>query len=404
MDYAESLATVMGREYIYISTEHTELYEKYGYEFYKMETDIEGEDSRVYRKALSVDEPDKDRRYENGAEWKGTLYDKGKCPNINVCQEKGLDGCYECKELKECRKVFFDIEQSVNWKSVECISKGWSSDEKYLITTGTGELLLLRLSDIERYDAKKKEYDIIVKYSKLGIKMSEPIEFGICNDGKNVYMLLTWIEGRDLEEVLPSLSEEEQYKLGRQAGSILKRIHSIPLDENDIPVTTKRSKKLLQLSAYEESHVRIAGDEVAIKYVKDNIDRIWREKPVYMHGDFHPGNLILMSNGSIGVIDFNRWEIGDPYEEFYKLESFGIESSIPYCIGQIDAYFNDDIPKEFWITLAVYVAHASLYSIKWAEKFGQDEIDGMVKRCRRAFVDYNDFKSVIPKWYSAHKS
>ena len=54
LDYAESIATVMEREYIYISTGHTGLYEKYGYEFYKMAKDIEGEDSRVYRKALAV--------------------------------------------------------------------------------------------------------------------------------------------------------------------------------------------------------------------------------------------------------------------------------------------------------------------------------------------------------------
>ena len=37
-------------------------------------------------------------------------------------------------------------------------------------------------------------------------------------------------------------------------------------------------------------------------------------------------------------------EVGDPYEEFYKLESFGVEVSIPYCIGQIDAYFEDAVP------------------------------------------------------------
>ena len=167
--------------------------------------------------------------------------------------------------------------------------------------------------------------------------MSQPIDFGICNNGKNVYMLLTWVEGKDLEEVLSDLTEEEQYQLGRQAGKVLKKIHSID------------------------------GDEITIKYVKENIDLIWKEKPVYMHGDYHPGNLIYTDNG---VIDFNRWEVGDPYEEFYKLESFGIENSIPYCIGQIDAYFDDQIPEDFWITLAVYVAHASLFLIKWAEKFG----------------------------------
>lgn len=50
LDYAEGIATIMGKEYVYISTGHTGLYEKYGYTFYKMEKDIGVEDSRVYRK------------------------------------------------------------------------------------------------------------------------------------------------------------------------------------------------------------------------------------------------------------------------------------------------------------------------------------------------------------------
>ena len=259
---------------------------------------------------------------------------------------------------------------------------------------------MLRISDVEQYNVKKKEYEIIAKYSKLGFSMSLPIDFGICNNGKNVYMLLTWIEGKDLEEVLSDLTENEQYQLGREAGKILKKIHSIEVDVDDIPKDTKKTKKLLQLSRYEESQVRIDGDEIAINYVKENIDLIWKQKAVYMHGDYHPGNLIYTNDGSIGVIDFNRWEIGDPYEEFYKLESFGIENSIPYCIGQIDAYFDDQIPEDFWSTLAVYVAQASLFSIKWAEKFGQEEINGMVARCRMAFDDYDDFQMYLPKWYT----
>lgn len=291
------------------------------------------------------------------------------------------------------------IELSKDWKKVTPISKGWSSDKKYLVETADGKLQLLRISDIDAYEAKKKEYEIITKYSRLGINMSMPIEFGTCNEGKNVYMLLSWIEGRDLEEVLPELSEQEQYKLGRQAGTILRKIHSIPLDPVDVPATTKREKKLTQLGRYEESDVRISGDEVAVAYVKENINSIWNKTPVYMHGDFHPGNLIYMPDGSIGVIDFNRWEVGDPYEEFYKLESFGIEISVPYCIGQIDAYFDDDVPEDFWTANAVYVAQASLFSIKWAEKFGQAEIDGMVRRARASMMNFDDFMITVPKWY-----
>lgn len=150
--YAESIACVMGREYIYISTGHMGLYEKYGYEFYKIEKDIEGEESRVYRKLLTAEGEEKDRRCKIGAEYDivkqarkgvdmtaycgfscnhcflgewcggcrsvfsccsfGILYDKGKCPNVACCQEKGIDGCYECTELDGCTKGFYQTENN----------------------------------------------------------------------------------------------------------------------------------------------------------------------------------------------------------------------------------------------------------------------------------------------------
>ena len=50
--YAEKLAAEDGMEYVYISTNHEGLYEKYGYAFYQMMKDIGGEDSRVYRKCV----------------------------------------------------------------------------------------------------------------------------------------------------------------------------------------------------------------------------------------------------------------------------------------------------------------------------------------------------------------
>ena len=294
----------------------------------------------------------------------------------------------------------FNIKNSSSWLSCNKITKGWSSDEKYKIETSDGQILLLRISDISCFEAKKKEFEIVEKYSKLGFAMSSPVDFGTCNEGKSCYMLLTYVEGQDLEEALPKLSEKEQYLLGREAGKILKKIHSIPIDECDIPTKTKRERKLWQLSRYEETtHLRVENDETAIEFVKNNIGLIWKEKPVYQHGDFHPGNLIYMNDGKIGVIDFNRWEVGDPYEEFYKLESFGTEVSISYSIGQIDAYFDDEIPNDFWSALAVYCAHAALFSIKWAEQFGQKEVDGMVERCYRAMKNYDYFNSIVPKWY-----
>ena len=295
--------------------------------------------------------------------------------------------------------LYMDIPDYKAWKEIVLIEKGYSTDKKYLVTTDLGEHLLLRISNVSEYDIKKKEYDIIRKFAKLGFIMSEPHSFGICNNGNSVYMILSWVEGKDLEDELGKLSEQQQYLLGRQAGKILKEIHSICVDKEDLPQKTKVDKKLLQLEKYENSWVRVPNDEDAIRFVKQNINKMWRKAPTYLHGDYHPGNLIYVQNEKIGVIDFNRWEVGDPYEEFYKLESFGIEESIPYCVGQIDEYFNDVIPIDFWETLAVYVAHASLYSVKWAEEFGSAEIEGMKKRCEIAFENYNNFKEVVPVWY-----
>ena len=294
----------------------------------------------------------------------------------------------------------FGIPSSEDWASVTPVEKGWSRDRKYRVRTRDGRQLLLRITDGERYADKRKEFEIVRKFVQTGVPMSEPVAFGTC-DGGDVYMLLSWVEGRDLERVLPTLPEAEQYRLGREAGAILRRFHALPVEAEDLPARSKREKKLAQLERYERSSLRVPGDGAAIRFVRENIDRIWRMPPVYQHGDFHPGNLIHRAGGDIGVIDFNRWEAGDPWEEFYKLQSFGRELSVSYCVGQIDAYFDGAVPEDFWRAQAVYVAHAALFSIKWAEQFGQPEIDGMVRRYRIAMADYDGFRRIVPAWYVA---
>lgn len=52
LSYAETLTKADGINSIYISTNHNGLYEKYGYEFFRMMKDMHGEDSRVYVKYL----------------------------------------------------------------------------------------------------------------------------------------------------------------------------------------------------------------------------------------------------------------------------------------------------------------------------------------------------------------
>ena len=52
LKYAENLAKQDGAMHTHISTNHIGLYEKYGYEFYMNALDVEGEETRVYRKKI----------------------------------------------------------------------------------------------------------------------------------------------------------------------------------------------------------------------------------------------------------------------------------------------------------------------------------------------------------------
>ncbi|MBQ6567512.1 MAG: DUF3795 domain-containing protein [Treponema sp.] len=43
-----------------------------------------------------------------------TCSPNGVCPNTACCTEKGLDGCYECSELYDCKKGFYSLGKDTN--------------------------------------------------------------------------------------------------------------------------------------------------------------------------------------------------------------------------------------------------------------------------------------------------
>lgn len=294
-----------------------------------------------------------------------------------------------------------DIPNTKNWSVIRKINEGWSDDSKFYIEDVEGNKLLLRICDISEYSNKLKEFNFIKKCNTLDFTMSQVIEMGICNNEKNVYMLLTWVEGSSLNKVIGDFNDSEQYELGLQAGRILNEIHSLKMDNiDDLTIYDKKDKMLNKLIKYENSKNRVKEDQPVIDFVKKNIEKINSLSLVYKHGDYHVGNLVLTPLNTVGVIDFNRCGYGDRYEEFQRIQSFDVEVSIPFSIGKIHGYFNGNPPLDFWNTLSIYVACNSLNSIVWAEKFGKDDINGMKKRCTDAFYDYDNFESVIPKWYT----
>ncbi|MNO14555.1 hypothetical protein D3C76_42030 [compost metagenome] len=99
-----------------------------------------------------------------------------------------------------------EIPGAGTWRTMEEIRKGWSRDKKYYIEAADGKVMLLRMSDISRYDRSKLEFESVKKLDNKDILMSRPIDFGVCNQGRSVYSLFTWVEGEDAREAIPRLS------------------------------------------------------------------------------------------------------------------------------------------------------------------------------------------------------
>ncbi|MBQ7645747.1 MAG: phosphotransferase, partial [Clostridia bacterium] len=112
--------------------------------------------------------------------------------------------------------------------SVEPLLKGWSRDKKNILENSDGEKYVLRLSNNDLYEKKKKQFELLKKIELLGLNCSRPIEFGVVDDG-TVYTLLSYLEGEDGETSVAGLTDYAAYQLGVEAGNCLRKLHSVDI-------------------------------------------------------------------------------------------------------------------------------------------------------------------------------
>ena len=277
------------------------------------------------------------------------------------------------------------------------IQKGWSADKKYCVKDENGKKYMFRLSANEQYDRKKAEFERMQKVQSLGVSMCEPIEFGTCEDG--VYMVQSWIEGVDARVLLPAMTEMQAYDLGVEAGGILKKIHTIPAPEEIEDWETFFNRKMdRKIEMYKNCPLKYENGEVFIEHIEANRHLLKNRPMTYQHGDFHDGNLMIDTDGHIVVVDFDREDYGDPWEEFNRIV-WCVQSSPKFATGMVDGYFDGNVPMEFWKLLALYISSNSLSSLPWAIPFGQEEIDVMTTQAEDILSWYGNMRNVVPSWY-----
>ena len=279
------------------------------------------------------------------------------------------------------------------------IEKGWSGDQKYQAIAADGTKYLLRISQAERAQRKQREFAQMQKVAALGIPMCLPVECGFCEQG--FYSLQSFIEGVDAEECMATLSRSQQYAYGLDAGRILARIHTIPAPDG-VPSWQSRfdAKIDRKIAMYRDCELKYDVDQPLFDFIAHNRHALAGRPQTYQHGDYHVGNMMIDTTGQLVIIDFDREDYGDPWEEFNRIVWCAAVAPA-FASGMVDGYFDGNVPMEFWQLLALYISSNTLSSLPWAIPFGEQEISVMKKQQAEVLAWYDDMKQVIPVWYKS---
>ena len=291
------------------------------------------------------------------------------------------------------------------------IDKGWSGDRKYCAMTDDDRKYLLRVSTADCLERKRCEFDRMVEATALGIPMCLPIEFGTApghdqtSTGHCVYTILSWVDGEDAETAIMVMSRSEQYRYGLEAGKILAKIHTIPAPVDAPDWEARFNAKIdRKIAMYESCPIQYeSGANAFIDYIAQNRHLLANRPQSYQHGDYHIGNMMIDRAGVLTVIDFEKNDFGDPWEEFNRIV-WCAQTAPAFASGMVDGYFNGEVPMEFWQLLALYISSNTLSSLPWAIPFGEKEIQVMQKQAAQVLQWYDGMRNVVPTWYRRRPS
>ncbi len=295
-----------------------------------------------------------------------------------------------------------DIPMYNTFKKIIPIKKGMSGDKEYYIETNKNQHLLLRIADISQYDIKKQEYELMNKLYAKDVPMPKAMDFGICNQGKNVYIIIQWIEGSEIEKIVPLMDKNEQYLLGVQSGEALKLIHSVDIKRDAEEWNTRYFAVIDQrIDAFLKEGVMFSGNEKIISFLKSNRRLLEKRPQCCHHGDYHMGNMIKSKDDKLFIIDWHTVDFdnyGDPWYEFNRI---GVECPA-FASGQINGYFGNNPPDDFWLLLAYYISASAITSIVWAKYFAPDRLDSIISLNKNILQWYDGMESMIPSWYKGY--
>lgn len=236
---------------------------------------------------------------------------------------------------------------------IKRIEDGSSGDDKYILQKDNKKYLL-RIGDICKKNEKQNEYNKLLAYIDTEIVTHRPILFGTTEN--HFYSVVTWVEGTPVMDIIKSDTLKSYYELGKTVGKELRKLHDNSLVQSEVTWRDVMGEKYHRMiENFHRLKIDFSCSKQAEEYIVNNLALLKHRPEVMLHGDFHWNNCVVDDSGTVGIIDFSGNQIGDPWYEFGGIV-WALEYSESFANGQIDGYFNDSVPNEFWSVLKLYFA------------------------------------------------
>lgn len=294
-------------------------------------------------------------------------------------------------------KKFSAIKGSNNWVEIHPLNKGFSADEKYIITDCNNQKYILRIFNISLFDVKKEQFNLIKEINESLDCFSKVIDFGMLDNEKG-YLMFLYIDGEDCKKYIECLSDEESYKLGIEAGKILKKIHQINVKTPTKEWYDEYCERIeLKIKYFNELGINIPKKDMIIDYLRDNKHLLKDRERTITHGDFQLSNL-LIKDGKINVIDLEKVSLTDPYQDF-RYCILNLRVGDYFQTGMVNGYFDNQIPNDFFPILKLYVVETLITQIPWAMGVSEEEVKLGYDLFDAILYIYDDLRLDIPLWY-----
>ncbi|SFM53478.1 Phosphotransferase enzyme family protein [Paenibacillus sp. 1_12] len=300
------------------------------------------------------------------------------------------------------QELLYEIQHKVDFDRAEMLNKGYSNAKKYILYQSAQPLYLLRVYEWDSYARCFEEYKYLKLHIDNGVRCQKPIFMDVLHDLKLCYLLLTYTEGECGDEVLPYLTPQTQYQHGLAAGGELSKIHKV-VHEAPINWVERRNAKYIQKKMkVNELNIHFHRQGYIESYIEGNFDLLSNSPVCFQHDDFHPSNMIFNNSELVGIIDFSRFDWGDPWEEFFKLPKYTCYISKYFANGQVHGYFNGNIPEEFWLKYNFFVAlnqHATLIG-----GFQNHQTKETLDKIKLTIETHDFSNGGPPKWFLESKT